>query len=283
MTTLVTGGTGKTGRLVVDRLAAGTTPVRVASRTPATGLPDGATAVRFDWDDPSTHDASLDGVDTAYLVAPALVLDPSPVMLPFVERARAAGVQRMVLLSANGAEQAPPDFGLNAVQGALAGSGAEWAVLRPTWFLQNLTEGFLAPGIAHGVLAFPGGTGRNAWIDTRDIADVAVAALHGKADGDLLLTGPELLSFADLAAEVSRASGIEVRYVDQPPEELAAVLQRAGFPDDYAGLMLQLAGAIRDGHAEQLVTTVQDVTGRPGRTLRQFADDNADAWRASAG
>ena len=277
MTTLVTGGTGKTGRHVVDQLTAGSTPVRVASRTP-TSLPDGATAVRFDWDDPATHDAALAGVDTAYLVAPALVLDPSPVMVPFVQRAREAGVQRMVLLSANGMQQAPPDFGLNAVQAALAASGAQWAVLQPTWFLQNLTEGFLAPGIAHGTLAFAGGTGRNAWIDTRDIADVAVAALHGKADGVLLLTGPELLSFADLAAEVSRAGGREVRYVDQASEELATVLAGAGFPDDYAGLMLQLAAAIRDGHAEQLSTTVQDVTGRPARTLRQFADDHAQAF-----
>lgn len=277
MTTLVTGGTGKTGRHVVDRLVAGSTPVRIASRTPG-AVPDGATAVRFDWDDPTTHDAALDGVETAYLVAPALVLDPSPVMVPFVERARAAGVQRMVLLSANGMEQAPPDFGLNAVQQALVTSGAQWAALQPTWFLQNLTEGFLAPGIARDTLAFPGGGGRNAWIDTRDIADVAVAALHGKADGVLLLTGPELLSFADLAAEISRVGGREVRYDDQAPEELAAVLAGAGFPDDYAGLMQQLAAAIRDGHAEQLSTTVQDVTGRPARTLRQFTDDHA--WQA---
>lgn len=279
MTTLVTGGTGKTGRLVVDRLVGSSTPVRVASRTPAADLPDGASAVRFDWDDPSTHDAALDGIDTAYLVAPALVVDPAPVMLPFVERARAAGVQRAVLLSANGMEQAPPDFGLHAVQRALAASGAQWAVLQPTWFLQNLSEGFLAPGIAHDTLAFAGGTGRNAWIDIRDIADVAVAALQGKADGVLQLTGPELLSFADLAAEVSRASGREVSYLDQSPDELAAVLSGAGFPPDYTGLMLQLAAAIRDGHAEQLTTTVQDVTGRPPRTLRQFADDHAQAWR----
>lgn len=278
MTTLVTGGTGKTGRHVVAALTAGGTRVRVASRSRPRDLPEGAAAAHFDWDDAATHDAALEGVQAAYLVGPAFVPDPAPVMLPFVERARAAGVERLVLLSANGVEQAPPDVGLHAVQRALAASGVAWAVLQPTWFLQNLTEGFLAPGLAQGVLAFAGGAGRNAWIDTRDIADVAVAALHGKADGALLLTGPELVGFADIAAEVSRVTGRPVRYVDQTPEQMSAALHAGGVPADYAALLVQLAGGIAAGGAEQVSTTVADVLGRRPRTLREFADESAGLW-----
>ena len=169
---LVTGGTGKTGAAIARRLAGLGLEVRTASR--AAG---GAGHVRFDWADTSTHAAALAGVTRMYLVAPALVDDPATVMLPLIERALAGGVRRIVMLGSSAiAEDAP---GLGEVARALRSSAPEWAVLRPSWFMQN----FIDPSQPHGRTARADGTivsstggGRVGFVDAADIAEQARAA-----------------------------------------------------------------------------------------------------------
>ncbi|MFF2198490.1 NAD(P)H-binding protein, partial [Streptomyces sp. NPDC058157] len=198
--TLVIGATGTTGSRVCARLTAAGHAVRAAGRraTPVAG----AEAVAFDWYDSATHAAALDGADRVYVVPPVGDPDPARVVLPFLRRARAAGVRRAVLLSASSVEEGGPAVG--QVHAALPGVFDEWAVLRPSWFMQNFTGGHPH---AHdirtdGVIRTATGTGRVGFVDAEDIAAVAARALTDRQapDTDLVLTGPEALGYDDVAA-----------------------------------------------------------------------------------
>ncbi len=150
--------------------------VRAASRkgTPVAG----AEPVAFDWYDPGTHGPALDGVDRVYVIPPVGDPDPVGVVVPFLRRARAAGVRRAVLLSASSIPEGGPAVG--QVHQALPGIFDEWAVLRPSWFMQNFTGSHVhAQSIrTDGVIRTATGTGRVGFVDAEDIAAVAVRALN---------------------------------------------------------------------------------------------------------
>ncbi len=268
-TVLVTGGTGNTGRRLAQRLAGLGLAVRTASRR-AAGAGDHA---RFDWADASTHEAALAGVSRAYLVAPALVEDPAPVMLPFIERALARGVRRLVLLGASGVPEGAP--GLGTVARALRERAPEWAVLRPSWFMQN----FVDPGQPHaaslredGVVVTSTGDGRVAFVDADDIAEVGVRALADERSHDCehLITGPEALSYAEVAEIVGRALGRPTRHVHVDDDEARRRLVAAGISEGYARLLVGLDAAIRGGSEDRCTDTVERVTGRAPRSFAAF-------------
>ncbi|HEY0135366.1 MAG TPA: NAD(P)H-binding protein, partial [Nannocystis sp.] len=192
---LVTGGTGKTGGAIARRLTELGLEVRIASRSAR-----GAGQVRFDWADASTHAAALDGVTRVYLVAPGLVDDPAAMMVPFIKRALASEVRRLVLLGSSAISDDAP--GLGEVARVLRASAPEWAVLRPSWFMQN----FLDPAHAHGQTALADGTivtstagGRVGFVDVADIAEVGARALADERSHDAahVITGPQALSYAE--------------------------------------------------------------------------------------
>ncbi|GIG71563.1 NmrA family NAD(P)-binding protein [Phytomonospora endophytica] len=251
MTYLVLGATGKTGRHVVSSLTDRGAEVRPASR--ATG---------FDWTDASTWDGFLKGADAAYIVEttedPVLVGD-------FARRAVAAGVGRLVLLSARLTHPRQVELIEERERGVVE-SGAEWTVLRPAWFTQNLAElpWFTEPMDATGVLALPTGDGREAFIDTRDIAAVAAAALveDGHTGKILELSGPRALTFGELLGGYAEATGRELRYEAVSAEEYAASLRAAGLSEEEVELMTLLLGELRQSKGAVLTTTVRDVLGR---------------------
>jgi uncharacterized protein YbjT (DUF2867 family) len=277
---LVTGATGNTGRAVTAELAR----LGFAVRTAARGGPPPehrGEHVRFDWGDPSSHDDALAGVDRLYLVAPGLVDDPAEVMVPFLERALRLGARRAVLLSSSAVPEG--GRGLGAVHRSLRERWPEWAVLRPSWFMQN----FVREGHHHaaslrreGALFSATGEGRVAFVDARDIAAVAARALANEASPDdaLLVTGPEALSYGEVAAAIGRASGRPVRHVSVTPEELVGHLQSAGMPEAYARLLADLEGAIRRGEQAQIADTVRRVTGHEARSFEAFAREHASRW-----
>jgi uncharacterized protein YbjT (DUF2867 family) len=131
---LVTGGTGKTGRRVVADLRGRHIPCVAASRS-ASGVGE----VTFDWSDPVTWEYAIRDVDAAYLIAPMGMSDPASLMIQFIEVARLEGVRRFVLLSASILPAGGPAMG--QVHQFLQSSGAEWAVLRPSWFMENDSGG----------------------------------------------------------------------------------------------------------------------------------------------
>ncbi|MGW8377928.1 NmrA family NAD(P)-binding protein [Streptomyces sp. ODS28] len=273
-TTLVTGATGTTGSRLAELLARGGHPVRAASRG---GSPvPGAEPVAFDWFEPAGHAAALDGAERVYLVPPVGVLDPAPAMLPFLERARDAGVRRAVLLSSSQVDAGGPATG--AVHAALPGLFAEWAVLRPSWFMQNFTGRHLhAESIRDtGLITTATGRGRVAFIDADDIAAVAARALTDETahNTDWVLTGPEALSYEEVAAVLSEVTGRPVRHEAVPAEEMRARYTREA-PPEFAALLADLDRVIAEGAEDRTTDAVQRVTGRPPRSFAEHAREHA--------
>lgn len=264
---LVLGATGTTGSRVASRLTGGGHRVRAASRR-ATPV-DGAEAVRFDWYDPATYEGALSGADRVYLVAPVDSATPAEVMLPFLEQARASGLRRAVLLSSSAISAGGPAVG--QVHQALPGLFDEWAVLRPSWFMQNFTGDHMhARSIREeGVIRTAAGEGRVAFVDADDIAAVAVHALTDvRAPGvDLVITGPEALSHADVAAVVADVTGRAVAHRPLTYEEMRDHLA-ASMPVEYAAMLAGMDRSNAEGAEDRTTDTVRRLTGRQPRTFR---------------
>lgn len=267
---LVTGATGNTGRRVVSRLAALGHTVTAASRRAV--AQDGARAVRFDWHDTATHGDALRGADRAYLVPPVGDPDPAAVMLPFLERARTAGVRRVALLSSSAIPEGGP--GVGRVHSQLAGMFEQWAVLRPSWFMQNFTDQHLhADSIrTRGTVLTATGDGRVAFVDADDIAAVAVHALTDETApaNDLVITGPEALSYDDIAAVMTKATGRNVSHRPLTYEQMRDHLAGAGIPEQFAAMLAAMDRAIADGSEDRVTDTVERVTGRPPRGFHAY-------------
>ncbi|RKS08830.1 uncharacterized protein YbjT (DUF2867 family) [Nocardiopsis sp. Huas11] len=279
--TLVIGATGTTGSRTAARLAAAGHRVRAASRR-ARPVPH-AQPVRFDWYDPSTHAAALDGVDRLYLVPPPGETDPAAVMLPFLRRARAAGVGRAVLLSSSALPEGGP--GAGRVHSALPDLFDAWAVLRPSWFMQNFTgsHAHAASIREHGTLWTAAGDGRVGFVDADDIAAVAVRALTDDRapDTDLVLTGPEALSYDDVAAIMTETTGRPVVHTRVSPESMRERLA-AEIPPEFAALLAGMDLAIAAGAEDRTTDTVLRLTGRPPTDLRTVAAREAGTGAAVA-
>ncbi|MFD1852918.1 NAD(P)H-binding protein [Kitasatospora cinereorecta] len=271
---LVTGATGTTGSRVADRLVALGHDITPATRRPTSTA--GVRGVRFDWHDAGTYGAALRGVDRAYLVLPP-VGDPDPalVMLPFLEQARAAGVRRVVLLSSSAVPVGGP--GVGRVHALLAdGLFGEWAVLRPSWFMQNFTGGHLhAESIREeGVVSSATGDGKVGFVDADDIAAVAVRALTDPVapDTDLVLTGPETLSYREVATVMTQVSGRPVEHRQLTYEQMRDRLTAAGIPGEFAAMLAGMDRSIAQGAENRVTGTVERMTGRPPRTFRAHAE-----------
>jgi uncharacterized protein YbjT (DUF2867 family) len=267
MTTLVLGG--KTGRRVQERLQARGIPTRAASRS---------TTPAFDWNDRATWAPTLDGVTAAYIayVPDVAVPGAAETVAAFAQQAVAGGVRRLVLLSGRGEEEA-----LRAEQ-LVAEAGAEWTVVRCSWFSQNFSEGVFADGLREGELALPVGDVGEPFVDLEDVADVAVAALteDGHAGEVYELTGPELLRFEDAVAAIAEATGRPMRFAPVPMEPFAAALREAGEPDDIVWLISYLFTEVLDGRNASVTDGVQRALGRPARSFGDYARRTAanGAW-----
>ncbi|GGJ91680.1 putative oxidoreductase YesF [Streptomyces camponoticapitis] len=270
-TTLVIGATGTTGSRLVSRLVAGGHRVTAASRR-ATAVA-GAQAVRFDWDDPATFDGALGGADRVYLIPPLGSLEPAGVMLPFLKQARSAGVRRAVLLSSSAIPAGGPSTG--QIHQALPGLFGKWAVLRPSWFMQNFTgDSPHAQSIrADGTVLTATGEGRVGFVDADDIASVAVHALTDTRapNSDLIITGPQALSYGDVADILGQVLGRAVSHrpltYEQMRDRLAPFM-----PAEYAALLASMDRSIAVGTEDRTTDTVQRLTGRAPGSFRAFAE-----------
>ena len=209
-TTLVLGGTGKTGRRIVERLQALNVPVRIGSRS---------AQPPFDWDDASTWTPALEGVGAVYisyfpdLAAPGA----TDVIRALTSVAVAAGVEHLVLLSGRGEDEA------QACERLVQDAGVDWTILRASWFSQNFSESYLLDAVLSGEVAVPAGDVPEPFVDADDIADVAVAALteDGHAGKLYELTGPRMLTFEQATAEIAKALDRDIAFVPVPPQDYA--------------------------------------------------------------
>ncbi|MEV7871094.1 ergot alkaloid biosynthesis protein [Streptomyces sp. NPDC088124] len=271
-TVLVIGASGTTGGRLARRLGDAGVPVRKAGRSAAADL-------RFDWADPATFEPAVRGVRAVYLVAPIGVAEPVPVVEPFLAAARRAGVERVALLGSSAVPMSDPGSGPGADgPGALGGLleryVPEWTALRPSWFASNFTGAHPhAESIRrYGEIVSATDDGRVPFIDPDDIASVAYQVLtapHAPAR-DLVLTGPQPLTFDEVAVALTESTGRTVRHRRVSAAELSAFLQRDGMPAAFADLLAGLDTAIAGGAEDRTTTRVEEITGTTPRSFRDF-------------
>jgi uncharacterized protein YbjT (DUF2867 family) len=289
-TILVTGATGNVGGELVRLLSAQGANVRAAARSPeAVPMLPGVVPVHFDFTRPDTWGPVLEGVAQMF-VLPIGNPNVLPPAVPLMTQAQAAGVRRVVLLTYRGANAAlpglpgtPPESGgPRMAELHLVGSGLEYTILRPTWFMQNFTHDFIAPMVRAGTIYLPAGDGKTAFIDTRDIAAAADAVLTqpGHAGAEYDLTGEQALSYGEAAAILSAAAGREIKYVSIPAESFRASLIEGGVSVGEADILTALFAAVRGGLEEGVSPALHTLLGRAPTTLEQFAQDYADLLRA---
>ncbi len=268
-TTLVLGGTGKTGRRVAQRLKELGVPVRLGSRS---------VQPPFDWEDQNTWASALQGVDAVYvsfypdLAAPGA----SEAIRAFSRLAATNGVRRLVLLSGRGEEEA------QACEKVVQSSGCKWTIVRASWFNQNFSEGAMLDAVLSGEVALPVGDVGEPFIDVEDIADVAVAALTEESHANQLyeVTGPRLLSFAQAMQEISQATGHEVRFVTVSIEQYVSMMRAYDVPEEVIAQLVYLFTEVLDGRNAHLSDGVQRALGREPRDFADFARAAAasDVW-----
>jgi len=280
---VVTGATGTVGRQVATQLHERGIPVRAVTRDPASArLPAGVDVVRGDLEDPASVEPVLAGADAMFLVwaftSPELAAGSGARIAAIAAR----HVTRVVYLSAEAAAGRPDSFWA-VMERQIEDSGVAWTFLRPTGFAAN-TLMWAGQIRGQGVVRWPYGAAARSLIHEHDIAAVAVRALTGDGhDGRrYVLTGPETVTQADQVRIIGEETGRAVRWEELPPAEARRELLSAwgdpGFVDSalatWAALVTQ---------PELVTRTVQQVTGSPARTFRQWAADHAGDFRPLQG
>jgi len=274
--TLVLGGTGKTGRRVAERLAERGLLVRIGSRS---------AEPPFDWEKPDTWATALEGVSAAYVsYYPDLAIPGAlEAVRSFTELAVESGVQRLVLLSGRGEEEA--QSAEQAVREVGEEASVEWTIVRCAWFMQNFDENFLLEPILAGEVALPSGNVPEPFVDAGDIADVAVAALteDGHAGEIYELTGPRLLTMEEAVGEISKATRQEIRFVPVTLDEFVGAAY-SDVPPEFLSFLTYLFGEVLDGRNAHLTDGVRRALGREPKDFSDYARDVAatGVWSKAA-
>jgi uncharacterized protein YbjT (DUF2867 family) len=276
-TTLVLGGTGRTGSRVAKNLRTRGLRARTAARSNAD--------IHFDWDDTTTHIPALIGADGVYLVTPIMRVDYAPLVSDFLDLAEATGVRHITYLSTYGIDQAPPEWAIRAVELDLQSrTGLTHSILRPAWLMQNFSDEHMP--ILDGAITVPTGNGTDAFVDAEDIAAVAAETLanpDAHAGAQYAPTGPEALAMADVARIIGDVLGRPVKHNDIDREAWISGAVAAGFvPAEYAEMLRWLTGTIASGNGSRPTDDVEKVTGVPPTSLTDFAKRTAEAWTTAA-
>jgi uncharacterized protein YbjT (DUF2867 family) len=273
---LVTGGTGQMGREVMRSLEgrcrlralvhSDVSDAEIARRYPQ------AERVQCDLLDAATLEAGFAGVDRLFLLTPSV---PEQVRLEenALDAALAAGVQRIVYLSATDvAMEIELSAAHREIERRLAGTSVQHTVVRPEYLINNLLGE--VDELARGRLVAPSGDGRCPFVDARDVAAVAAAVLLAAQPppGPLAVTGPESLSWAQLARRLQAALGRPVQHIDPDPADWVRGVVSAGMPPWLAHALAEYFEALR-GHPLEASDDTRRVIGRSPRSVEDFTDD----------
>jgi uncharacterized protein YbjT (DUF2867 family) len=282
---LVMGATGQVGSAVVRGLLGASQRPRAFTRDPGAArerLGEDADFIGGDFGSPGTIDRAVAGVERVLLLTPQDVRQPQW-EAGVIEAAGRAGVRHVVKLSVFRADETSPlQFVRQHRQSerALEASGLAFTILRPVFFMQNLLA-----MVREGILASAAEDGRVAMIDARDVAAVAVTALTepGYEGKTYTLTGPEALTFDEVAAVLSARDGTPVRHLRVPSQRVRLGLEAAGIPAWFAADMATLHELLASGYEDLVTDDVQSVTGQPPRGLSSFAGDFAGSSESRIG
>lgn len=274
--TLVIGANGTVGSELVRLLrAAGHTVVKATSR-PVT---DPASEVHLNLVTGAGLDTALKGVGKVFMLAPPGYTNQDELLNPLIDAAKAHGVQKVVLMSAMGAN-ADDNAPLRKAELHLEASGLAYNIIRPNWFMQNFNTFWIQGILEQGKIFLPVGAAKGSFIDARDIAAVAARLLSTDDfnNRDFDLTGSVALDHDAVAAILSNATGQTITYQDIPEADMRSALLGSGVPPAYAEFLLMILGFFKLGYAERTTDAVPTLLGRAPIALAQYAADYRSAW-----
>lgn len=268
----VAGGTGKTGRRVVERLKAAHHQVRIGSRSQP--LP-------FDWENSATWEAALSGVNAVYITfQPDLAIPgTTDVIEAFTKLASRLGVRRMVLLSGRGEHEAV------ACEEIVKANAKEWTIVSSSWFHQNFSESFFLDPILSGHVALPRAEALEPFIDADDIADIVVKCLLEETHDHQTyeLTGPRLLTFEQAVSEIAHATDRSITFEPLSLDGYAQMLREFQVPEDHIWLINYLFSEVLDGRNASVTNDVEKILGRKAKDFSQYVAETAKTgvWNAA--
>jgi ergot alkaloid biosynthesis protein len=272
-TILLIGGTGKTGKRIAQQL-----DVKGVDYSLATRNPQRPQDRFFDWQRPETN-ALFEGILSVYIVAPTHTSEHQPIVTPVLQQALDQGVKRFVLLSASSLEEDGPAMG--KIHAFLHQHAPEWCVLRPTWFMQNLSEQHHQATIKEeGKIYSATGNGRIGFVDADDIARSAVAALLAPLapNADFILTGPKTLSYDDIARLLSDELGYPVDHISLTVDQLAQRYRTMGMDEEYAQLLASMDESISQGAEDRLSEGVTLLTNHAPGDIAHYIARERQCW-----
>jgi len=272
--TLVIGASGQIGSVLSSQLAARGQIVR---RATSTASQHGEVLVNLATGEGLAQ--ALAGADQLFLMPPPGFANQDELLIPAIDAAKAAGVRKVLLLSAmgvNGDDSIP----LRRAELHLERSGVAWNAIRPNWFMQNFHTFWLHGIQTEGQIFVSAGTAKGSFIDARDVAAVAAQLLSSDDFVDTAhdLTGGEALDHTQAATILSKVAGRPIFYTDIPEDEMRQGLLSAGLTADYTELLLTLLEEFKAGHSEHITDEVQRITGKAPIRFEQYAQDFKVNW-----
>lgn len=260
---LVIGGTGKTGRRVVEQLQKKGIEPRVGSRSATPS---------FDWDNKETWIEALDGIERMYVTYyPDLAVPGAKEAIQSLTYlAKELGVKKMVLLSGKGETEA------EACEKIVMDSGMDYTIVRASWFNQNWSESFFLEPILSGEVALPMSDVLIPFVDTNDIAEVAATVLLDDTyNGEIIeVTGPELITFKDIVDIISKTSDRHLNFYDITLEQYTDGMKQMQIPNDVVWLIEYLFSHVLTNPKNQLVVNdIERVLGRTAKTFLEYAQE----------
>jgi uncharacterized protein YbjT (DUF2867 family) len=274
--TLVIGANGTVGSELVRLLiSAGNHTIKATSR-PVTNP---ATEVHLNLLTRAGLDTAFQGVSKLFMLSPPGYTNQDELLNPVVDAAKAQGVQKIVLMTAMGAN-ADDNAPLHKAELHLTASGLAYNIIRPNWFMQNFNSFWIQGILTYGKILLPVGAAKGSFIDARDIAAVAARLLSTEAfnQREFDLTGGVAMDHDAVAAILSTVTGQTITYQEIPESDMRSGLLQAGLPSAYADFLLLILGFFKAGYSERTTDAVQILLGRPPTTLEQYASDYRSAW-----
>lgn len=216
---------------------------------------------------------AFEGVDRAFFLSPSGIADMHKVLSPLIQEAKRRGLKKVVMMTAFGANEFDTPFRRAEIE--LEKSGLNYNIIRPNWFMQNFNSFWIEGIKQHNKILLPTGEAKGAFIDTRDIIEVAAKLLttDNLNNKDYDLTGPESMDHHKVAQAITEAAGRKITYEEIPAETLHHALLAAGLPADYSQVLMTILAGFKAGSADRVTENVELILGRKPRTVQAYAQD----------